>query len=110
MPEPETADPREGAKYFDQPILDPVSFACKVLIDDMWTGLATDNDSISLTDKIETQVKFTSDADIHVQDQLTITYPDGHVLNVRVVERNVSNPYTQQYSKFTGVVSGVTGV
>lgn len=104
MPTPEMADPREGPKLYNQEVV-PEQFRCKVIVDEGLEGQDLDQFNVSLTDKVEAQIKFTTTADIHLEDRCEITYPDGRKIRLRVTERIVHHTYSKIAEKFVGIIS-----
>lgn len=71
-----------AAEFTENPV--PVG-ECKILISQPFQGIIL-SDYISLADKVESQVRVTTNVNLQINDQLSIVMPDSRQLNLRVTE------------------------
>ena len=95
----------EFPKEADDANIEP-SRSTKVLLSKPVDGLLLDNDFISYADKVETQYSITCKDCLKREDRLDITFPDGRLMSLRIIEPPKSmHPFTTVWFRAMGVVT-----
>lgn len=75
---------------------------CNVLLSKPVEGIQI-SDFISLSDKIETEYRVITDAELEQREYLVVTYPDDKKMTLRITECNVYHALSTVYWFYTAI-------
>lgn len=83
----------------------PESFECKVLVSDPVTGLRVAGPFVSLSDKIDREYQITTNVVLFVEDRLTIMFPDGAQMKVRIMNLDEQNCFSEVWYEYRSIIA-----